>query len=93
MLIQNNTYKVDPGIVSEWYRWQREVCIPEIMKTGLFSEYRCYELLDMEETDGKTYVIQFWAKDKKDHDRFVREYDRDFEKWSLDNWGHRIVRF
>ena len=93
MLIQNNTFKVDLGIAAGWYRWQQEHFIPEVMKTGLFTEYRCYELLDQDPRDGKTYVIQFWASDKNLHDAFLLEFDEQLQRMAIQRWGDRVVGF
>lgn len=93
MLIQNNTYRVDAAVADQWYRWQLDHFIPGVMKTGFFSEYRCYELLEQEETDGKTFVIQFWAADKNQHDAYMEQYDRVFAEMARKKWGDQCIGF
>ncbi len=41
----------------------QKVHIPDVMATGLFLEYRMGRLLGMDEPDGVTYAIQYYATD------------------------------
>ena len=59
MLIYNITIKVDHSILEEWIKWQMEEHIPEIMATGLFDRYKFFRLLEQDDTEGATYIIQY----------------------------------
>jgi len=48
MIVYNVTIKVDPQIEKDWIKWQKSENIPEIMATGLFSEYKFYRLLEQD---------------------------------------------
>ena len=71
MFIYNITVKVENEILEKWMQWQKQIHIPEMIATGYFYDYRFYELLEHEEEDGKTFVIQFYASSKNDFDNYV----------------------
>lgn len=61
MFIYNITNKVDYSILDEWIKWQPDEHIPEIMSTNLFTDFKFYQLLEQDESDGVTYVIQYFT--------------------------------
>ena len=63
MIVYNTTVKIDPSIETEWVLWQKEEHIPGIMLLGLFNEYKFYRLLEQDDSDGITYIIQYFASD------------------------------
>lgn len=92
MFIYNITIKVDHEILNDWIQWQREVHIPEMIATGCFSDHRFYELLEHEEEDGKTFVIQFFSNTRSDYEKYLTEFAPALRKKSLDKWnGHAIA--
>ncbi len=93
MLVYNITMKVDPGIEEEWIRWQREEHIPEIMATGLFTEHKFYRLLEQDETEGITYVIQYFTSSMEEYNLYLNEFAPLLRKKALDKWQGRFVGF
>ncbi len=71
MFLYNITYKVDHNIAEEWIQWQKQTHIPAIMNTGCFYENLFYELLDQNDAEGKTFVIQFLSKNKDHYDQYI----------------------
>ena len=39
----------------------KEEHIPEVMSSGQFSDYKFFRLLEQDETDGVTYIIQYFS--------------------------------
>ncbi|MCZ2458170.1 MAG: DUF4286 family protein [Chitinophagales bacterium] len=93
MLVYNITMKVDPEIEEEWIRWQREEHIPEIMATGLFTEHKFYRLLEQDETEGITYVIQYFTSSMEEYNRYLNEFAPSLRKKASDKWQDRFVGF
>jgi hypothetical protein len=92
MLIYNITTKVDHEILNNWMQWQREIHIPEMIATGCFFDHRFYELLEHEEEDGKTFVIQFFSNTRSDYEKYITEFAPALRKKSSDKWnGHAIT--
>src|SRR6478752_3648665 len=93
MIIYNVTVKVDSQISAFWMQWLVEEHIPEIMSTGCFSEYRLVRLIDVDDSDGPTYAIQFSAASKSDYNRYMELHAGDMRKKSFEKWGDRFIAF
>lgn len=93
MVIYNITVKVENEILKDWMQWQKEIHIPEIIATGCFYEHRFYELLEHEESDGKTFVIQFYANSKNHFDNYVENFAEQLKQKSREKWNDRVISF
>ena len=93
MLVYNITTKVDNDIEEEWLLWQKEIHIPDVMNTGLFYDHRLFKLLGQDETDGKTFVIQFYSGDKSLCETYIKEYAEKFTKKTENKWGDKFFVF
>ncbi len=93
MFIYNITYKVDHVILDEWLKWQHENYIPEIINTGLFYDHHFYQLLDQDETEGKTFITQFVTKSKNDYHEYLKRFAPQLGRKTLQKWGDRVISF
>jgi hypothetical protein len=93
MFIYNTTIKVDIGVAYEWLKWQKEFYIPRMLDTGLFYDFRIYELLDQDETEGKTFVVQYFAVNRSNYDNYILHHATDFYNHMIENWGDRFIEF
>ena len=93
MFIYNITSKVDHAILDEWLQWQKELHIPEIMATGLFYEHRFYQLLEQNEEEGKTFVVQFLANSKSDYDTYLQHFASKLQRKATEKWGDQVIFF
>jgi quinol monooxygenase YgiN len=93
MLIYNITFKVDHEKLNDWMQWQKEIHIPEMIATGCFYDHRFYELLEHEEEDGKTFVIQFYADSKNDYDKYLQNFAAEMKQKSADKWNDHVISF
>jgi hypothetical protein len=62
MIVYNVTVNIDESVHDEWLRWMKEVHIPDVMNTGMFTENRILKILSDEESGGTTYSIQYTCK-------------------------------
>src|SRR5689334_7701447 len=74
MIVYNSTIKVHPAIELPWLQWQKEEHIPETMRSGQFTTYHIYRLLDQDDSDGHTYVIQYMAPSLASYQRYLDEF-------------------
>ena len=93
MFAYNITTKVDNSIADEWLRWQKQFHIPGIMNTGLFYEYRIFKLLSQDESEGKTFVLQFFVKYREKYDTYIRDYSIIFREKAFEKWGNAFISF
>ncbi len=93
MFIYNITLKVDNHIVNEWLQWQQEILIPEILGTGFFYDCRFYELLEQDDIEARTFVVQYLANEWEDYYKYIHEKALFFREKVSKKWGHQITSF
>ena len=93
MIVYNITIKINPSILKEWMQWQKEEHLPEVMATGLFANYQFYKLLEQDESDGSTYVVQFFADSFEKYQQYIDEFATGLRRKSLEKWGDRFIAF
>ena len=72
MYIYNVTITLEKDIHNEWLRWMQEVHIPDVMRTGLFTEHKICKLITEElET---TYAIQYTVRTMDDLHKYQKEF-------------------
>jgi hypothetical protein len=93
MLIYNITTKVEHTVAHKWVQWMKEEHIPAILQTEKFIGSNFSKLLDVDESDGITYVLQFFAKTKNDYDQYIREYSAQLRNEAMEKWGAGFISF
>jgi Domain of unknown function (DUF4286) len=93
MIVYNNTCKVRWDIMEEWLAWQVEEQIPAMLRTGLFDNYQLYHLLEQDEDDGPTYVIQFFTSSLERYEQFLIGFAPAMQKAGWDKWGNSFIAF
>jgi Domain of unknown function (DUF4286) len=84
---------VEHSIHTEWLQWQEDEHIPEVIATNLFTEYRLFHLLEQDETEGITYVTQYFALSMEHYKKYIEGFAPLFRKKINDKWGNRLVIF
>ena len=93
MLIYNVTIKVDGAIAEPWLKWLLQEHIPEVMQTGCFQNYRVVRLLEVDESEGPTYAVQYEAASKADYNRYIELHAPLMRQRSNDKWGQGFIAF
>jgi hypothetical protein len=93
MIIYNITTKMNHRLEAAWLQWQKEEHIPEIMKSGLFTEYRILQLLEQDDTDGSTYIIQYTATGMENYQRYMHEFAPLLRQKAFERWGDQFIAF
>lgn len=91
--IYNVTTQVDKSIAKAWLKWLTEEHIPQVMKSGCFTNYKVVHLLEIDESEGPTYAIQYAAASKADYNRYLEIYANSLRKQATDKWGDRFISF
>lgn len=92
MIIYNVTVSIDVDVSSEWYQWMREVHIPDVMKTGMFTEARMARILG-EEEGGKSYSIQYLCKDMGTLKKYQKEFAPALQQDHSAKFGGKFAAF
>ena len=93
MIIYNVTIKVEQAIAEAWLQWMLNEHIPDVMNTGCFSSHRVVRLLEVDESEGPTYAIQYYADSKADYNRYIELFAPDMRQKSFEKWGNSFIAF
>ena len=93
MFIYNITTKVSDAISDEWVKWQRQEHIPEIMSTHLFEEHKFFRLLEQDDSEGPTFVIQYFTPLKENYDKYIKEFASQLREKAFKKWGNQFIAF
>jgi hypothetical protein len=93
MIVYNITIKILPEIEQEWIAWQKEEHIPAVMASAMFNEYRFYKLLDTDEEDGITYIVQYFAPGRIQYEKYIKEFAPVLRDQAIARWGNRFIAF
>ena len=93
MYIYNVTLKVDPAVENDWLIWMKEEHIPEVVGTGCFTHAVVLQLIEVDNSDGPTYAIQYHAPSKGLYNTYIEQHAGRMRQKSIDKWGDRFVAF
>jgi len=85
MYIYNITSKIDPSIHENWVTWMKDTHIIEVMATNCFTQYQFVRLLEVDDSDGPTYAIQYI--------RYLEIHAPLLSKKATEAWGNLFIGF
>src|SRR5882724_10706125 len=93
MIVYNVTYKVRWSILDKWLAWQRNEHITAHMATGLFDNQQFFRLLEQDEEEGPTYVLQYFTSSLERYRQFMIEFAEGLQRTAWDKWGEGFIGF
>jgi hypothetical protein len=93
MIIYNVTTKVHESIKNEWLSWLKEEHIPDIINTGCFTHAITLKLLEIDDSEGPTYAIQYNAESKALYNLYIEKYAGALRQKAFDKWGDKFIAF
>ena len=93
MFIYNVTIQVQDAIKNDWLNWLKEEHIPDVLATGCFTSATVLKLLEVDETEGPTFAIQYNTEDRSSYDRYIENFAGLMRQRSFDRWGDKFVAF
>ncbi len=93
MFIYNVTCKVDHSIAADWLQWMKTEHIPELIATGCFQKAVILQLLDVDEAEGPTYAVQYYAENRAQYNRYIENFAAPMRKKGMEKWGNKTIAF
>ncbi|SRR5258706_1367438 len=93
VIIYNISIKIGSTKEEEWVHWQKAEHIPDLIATGRFYDYRFYRLLEGHETDGHTYIVQYFATSIDQYNAYFKEFSQALRQKAVDKWGNQFISF
>lgn len=92
-IIYNVTTQVSGAVAADWLRWMREEHIPDLVATGCFVSATILRLVEVDETDGPTYAVQYRALSKSLYNRYIEKFSVEMRNKAFEKWGDRFISF
>ena len=92
MIIYNVTVNIDNSVHDEWLKWMKEKHIPDVLKTGCFTENKMLKLL-VEEESGTSYSIQYSCKTIDEFNRYQKEFAPKLQEEHRKRYADKFVAF
>jgi hypothetical protein len=94
MILYNVTVNVEESIREDWTTWMQTIHIPDVMATGLFSEFKFLKLLNEEENNtGTTFAIQYFCKDIDTYNKYQAEFAKNLQFEHSRRYKGKFVSF
>lgn len=93
MFIYNITLKIQGAIHTDWLKWLKEVHIPDVMRTGCFAGFRIVRLLEIDDSEGPTYAVQYETESKALYNLYLEKFAGEMRRQSFEKWGDRFIAF
>jgi hypothetical protein len=93
MFIYNVTTKVDWSISDAWVEWMLKEHMPALLETNCFIQYQLLRLHEQDDTEGPTYVAQYFAESKALYNRYLDLYANDFATIAIEKWKDGFIDF
>jgi len=93
MVVYNVTIKVDHSIAENWLYWLKEEHIPDIINTGCFTHATILRLLEVDDSEGPTYAVQYHAGSEALYNQYIDKFSDDMRKKGTEKWGNKFIAF
>ena len=93
MIVYNVTIKVTHAIHTDWLQWLQSEHIPAIIKTGCFTKAIILQLMEVDDSEGPTYAVQYFAESKGLYNNYIENHSVEMRQKSFDKWGDQFIAF
>lgn len=93
MIVYNVTIKIDTEAHDSWVEWMTYTHIPDVLNTGLFTGHKMLRLLEQDDTEGFTYVIQYFCKDLSTFKLYEEKYSPLLRRQHTERYKNKFVAF
>lgn len=89
MITYSVTITIQASIESEWVDWMNRVHVPDVLRTGCFSECRTYKVLGAD-GDEPVYVIHYHCRSVEEYHRYRDNFAPALQKEHSDRFNGRF---
>ena len=93
MIVYNVTTKVDHSVTQAWITWLQEEHIPDIIATGCFTHAIVLHLIEVDDSDGTTYAVQYHTANKELYNHYLEQFANEMRNKEIDKWGNKFIAF
>ena len=91
--IYNVTIKIAHDIHEDWLQWLKAEHIPEVVQTGCFTNALKLRLMEVDDSNGTTYAVQYFASSKGLYNNYIENHAGEMRQKSFEKWGDNFIAF
>jgi len=89
MILYRVEITIAAEIESEWLDWMNRIHVPDVLRTGCFSECRIYKVIDSDDSE-PIYVLQYESRSLEDYRRYRENFAPALQKEHSDRFAGRF---
>jgi hypothetical protein len=89
MIIYSVSITIDAAVEHEWLEWMKRVHVPDVLRTGCFSECRIHRALDAAEGE-PMYVLQYRCASLDEYHRYRDNFAPALQKDHTERYAGRF---
>jgi hypothetical protein len=89
MIIYSVTIAIQSSVEAEWADWMNKVHVPDVLRTGCFTECRIYKVLGPE-SEGPNYVMQYQCRSVEEYHRYRDNFAPALQKEHSDRFAGKF---
>lgn len=93
MIYYNETYHIQDDILQEWLQWMVKTHLPEILRTGYFTQGRVLRIQSDQDMGGYSFAVQLVADSQAILDEYKAEHEARFHQLHLDKYADKALIF
>lgn len=93
MIVYNVTIKVNASIADEWLTWLKEEHVADIIATGCFTHATILKLLEIDDSEGPTFAVQYFAESKSQYNHYIEKFAGLMRQKGFERWGDKFIAF
>ena len=93
MIVYNLTVNIEQCVEDLWKEWIKGIYIPKVLGTGFFNSVKMFRLLEAENSDERTYSIQFITDQLEKVEKFLETEAPILAAEHQHRFQHRHVAF
>jgi hypothetical protein len=92
-IIYNVTTSVTTDMAEDWMEWLINEHAPELIGTGCFTKFHLLKLLQLDDSEGPIFAVQYHAENITAYERYLKEHAAAMQQKAIDRWGAHAVSF
>ena len=93
MFIYKVTVSITKEAEAEWIKWMKESHIPDVLKTGMFSDYKFYKVLSHDDPTTSSFCTMYSVEVLDNFVKYLNDLAPALRKDFDDKFGGRYAAF
>jgi hypothetical protein len=89
MIMYSVTIAIQDSVESEWADWMNKVHVPDVLRTGCFTECRIYKVVGSE-SEEPSYVMQYHCRSVEEYHRYRDDFAPALQKEHSDRFAGKF---